>query len=129
LAPPDVQVDGQEDDVAEETIQPKARRTELDENLVTLLSEAMDSEEEMELTPELLAKYIPEEPILPESPEDTAVSQEYAVLQQTEEPLATLTTSYRPNNRQDTDWLVILLIISFFILTTAAIITIVLLLV
>jgi hypothetical protein len=59
---------------------------------------------------------------------DTAVPPEQSAPQEVEEPLAELATSYRPANRQDTDWLVILLIISFFVLTIAAIVTIVLLL-
>jgi hypothetical protein len=127
LAPPGVQVsDVEGEDEAVETARLNAPHAELDENLVSLLSEAMDSDEEMELTPELLAKYVPEtvEPVA-----DTAVPQEQSVPQSVEEPLATLSTSYRPANRQDTDWLVILLIISFFVLTIAAIVTIVLLLV
>jgi hypothetical protein len=127
LAPAEVQVD----EVGDETLQmvrPKLPRTELDEGLVSKLSEAMDSEEELELTPEFLARYMPEEPELPEPLADTAVPPEQSAPQEVEEPLAELATSYRPANRQDTDWLVILLIISFFVLTIAAIVTIVLLL-
>lgn len=123
LAPPGVQVDDVEDGAAE-TERPKVPRAELDENLVSLLSEAMDSDEEMELTPELLAKYVPET-----VEADTAVPLEQSAPQQVEESLAALSTSYRPANRQDTDWLIILLIISFFVLTVAAIVTIILLLV
>ncbi len=129
LAPPEVEVDGLEDE-AVEAVRPKTPDAELDEDLVTKLSEAMDSEEELELTPELLARYMPEvaEPIEVAKPmPGTAVSQEQIPPQEAEEPLAELATSYRPANRQDTDWLVILLIISFFVLTIAAIVTIVLL--
>lgn len=128
LAPPEVQVDAVEDGTGER-VRPRAPRAELDEDLVFKLSEAMDSEEELELTPEFLARYLPEEPELPEPLADTAVSQEQSTPRGTEEPLAELATSYRPANRQDTDWLVILLIISFFVLTVAAIVTIVLLLI
>jgi hypothetical protein len=128
LAPPEVQVDTVEDGTVG-TVRPRVPRAELDEDLVFKLSEAMDSEEELELTPEFLARYMPEMPELPGPVEVTAVPQEQSTPLETEEPLAELATSYRPVNRQDTDWLVILLIISFFVLTIAAIVTIVLLLI
>lgn len=122
LAPPEVQ-----DEDAPEADEPgtnvSGRTAVLDKKLVSILSEAMDSEEELELTPELLAPYyVPTTPAPaptrePEGKmgEDTAVA------------VANLPTSYRPANREDTDWLVILLIISFFVLTIAAIVTIILL--
>lgn len=126
LAPPEVQAE-----VADESEEPAlnatGRTAVLDEKLVTMLSAAMDSEEELEVTPELLAPYVPDTPVrtrqvVVEAPdgemgEDTAVA------------VANLQTSYRPANREDTDWLVILLIISFFILTIAAVVTIILLLI
>ncbi len=128
LAPPEVEVAGVEDET-DEVVPPRAPKAELDEELISRLSEAMDSEDELELTPAFLAKYMPEEVEPPEALVDTAVPPEQAAPQELEEPLADLTTSYRPINRQDTDWLVILLIISFFVLTIAAIVTIVLLLI
>ena len=131
LAPPEVEIDGGGDE-AVAAVRPKTPDAELDEELVTKLSEAMDSEEELELTPEFLARYIPEVPTPSDPPEpvaETAVSQEQITPQETEASLAELATSYRPTNRQDTDWLVILLIISFFVLTIAAIVTIILLLI
>jgi hypothetical protein len=128
LAPPEVQAEEAEDEAAV-AARPRRTRTELDQELVSMLSVAMDSEEELELTPELLAKYLPEELEAADSWEDMAVPPEQSTAQEMEEPLAELTTSYRPANRQDTDWLVILLIISFFVLTIAAIVTIVLLVV
>lgn len=128
LAPPEVEVTGVEDET-DEVVPPRAPKAELDEDLISKLSEAMDSEDELELTPEFLAKYMPEEPAPPELLVGTAVPAQPSTPQDIEEPLAELTTSYRPVNRQDTDWLVILLIISFFVLTIAAIVTIVLLLV
>ena len=130
-APPEVEIDGGGDE-AVAAVRPKTPDAELDEELVTKLSEAMDSEEELELTPEFLARYIPEVPTPSDPPEpvaETAVSQEQITPQETEASLAELATSYRPTNRQDTDWLVILLMISFFVLTIAAIVTIVLLLI
>lgn len=132
LAPPEVEVAGVEAETAE-PVRPHAPKAELDEALISKLAEAMDSEEELELTPEFLARYMPAESEPPEPPEpmNTAVPPQESASQEEEieEPLAELTTSYRPANRQDTDWLVILLIISFFVLTIAAIVTIVLLLV
>ena len=127
LAPPEVEVAGVEDE-SEEVVRRRAPKAELDEDLISKLSEAMDSEDELELTPEFLARYIPEEPEPPEPLAETAVPLEQPPPEVIEEPLAELTTSYRPVNRQDTDWLVILLIISFFVLMIAAIVTIVLLL-
>jgi len=128
LAPPEVQVEEAGDEIVD-TTRRKGPHAELDEDLVSKLSEAMDSEEELELTPEFLARYIPEEPEPAERLTETAVPSEQPTVPEMEEPLAELTTSYRPANRQDTDWLVILLIISFFVLTIAAIVTILLLLV
>jgi hypothetical protein len=127
LAPPEVQTAEIENETVE-VVHSRAPKTELDEDLISKLSEAMDSEDELELTPEFLSKYIPEEPEPPEPlMMDTAVPLEQSTVQKTEEPLAELATSYRPVSRQDTDWLVILLIISFFVLTIAAIVAIVLL--
>lgn len=128
LAPPEVEVAGVEDKV-EETVRPQARQVELDEKLLSTLSEAMDSEEDLELTAEFLAEYMPEIPEPTEPLEETLALQEQPAPQEMEEPLAELATSYRPVGRQDTDWLVILLIISFFVLTIAAVVTIVLLLI
>lgn len=122
LAPAEVAVDE-----TARAAYPKAPDGELDAELISRLSEAMDSEEELEVTPELLGKYVPEPA---EQPQETAVPPRHAAQPaMKEEPLAELSTSYRPVNRQDTDWLVILLIISFFILTIAAIVTTVLLLI
>ena len=121
LAPPEVldEVDGKLDVAASSAVRQAAV---LDEDLLAMLSAAMDSEEEMELTPELLAPYVPDRPAQEPIEEaggemggDTAVA------------VAHLPTSYRPVNREETDWLVILLIISFFVLTIAAIVTIILL--
>ena len=124
LAPPEVQAEGAEGDPTTDSRAAAAGQAELNEDLVTILSAAMDSEEEMELTPELLAPYVPEpsEPV-----EDEGVAE--AMGEETAVALADLSTSYRPANRQDTDWLVILLIISFFVLTIAAVVTIILLIV
>ncbi len=101
---------------------------ELDTGLVALLSEAMDSEEEMELTPELLAPYLPSEPDFVEEGGEVDVVEE-DVEEETAASLAALSTSYQPVNRQDTDWLVILLIVSFIVLAIAAVVATVLLLV
>ena len=100
-----------------------AQKAELDEELVALLSAAMDSDEEMELTPELLAPYVPE-PAAEVAVEGRADDVEL----ETAASLENLTTSYQPANRQDTDWLVILLIITFLILTIAVVVTVILLL-
>ncbi|WP_420630399.1 exodeoxyribonuclease VII large subunit [Candidatus Leptofilum sp.] len=117
LAPKEVQAETP-DDVA----QPTSENVALDDGLVTMLSAAMDSEEELELTPELLAPYqvtVPETAVQPDqsSREDRLM----------DTAVPTNPTSYQPANREDTDWLVILLIISFFVLTIAVIVTIVLL--
>jgi hypothetical protein len=121
LEPPELR--GESGEEAGDTTSPVAGRTAvLDEDLLVMLSAAMDSEEELELTPELLAPYLPDRPVQQQIEEsggemggDTAVA------------VAHLPTSYRPVNREETDWLVILLIISFFVLTIAAIVTIILL--
>lgn len=124
LAPPELQTEeADEAGVAH----PAAPKAELDAELVALLSRAMDSEEEMELTPELLAPYVPE----PSSQMEAEVEADDVedVGEETAVSLANLSTSYQPANRQDTDWLVILLIFSFFIFTIAVIVTIILLIV
>lgn len=118
LAPPEVIPPVEQSEGSSAVVQQTA---ELDEELVTMLSAAMDSDEEMELTPELLAPY------LPEPPEPDEIVKSEPMVEETADSLADLSTSYRPTNRQDTDWLVILLIITFFILTIAAISAIILL--
>lgn len=122
LAPPEVQAEAPEE--REEPAHMLLGRTAvLDQKLVTMLSEAMDREEELEVTPELLAPYVTV------APQPAAVDQtEGAMGEDSAVAVANLQTSYRPVNREDTDWLVILLIISFFVLTIAAIVTIILLL-
>lgn len=121
LAPPEAQVNQPDASLAEE--ERGFRRTAvLDDELVAMLSAAMDSDDEMELTPELLAPYVPEVPDAPVPVE----SDEAKGGMGAETAVTHLTSSYRPANREDTDWLVILLIISFFILTIAAILAIVL---
>jgi hypothetical protein len=123
LAPPEVKAEAE--DASEEAAFTANRRTAvLDEKLVTILSEAMDSEDELEVTPELLAPYVPTTPVpTPVERLEGAMGEDSAVA------VANLPTSYRPTSREDTDWLVILLIISFFVLTVAAIVTIILLLI
>jgi hypothetical protein len=62
LAPPEVKAEAE--DASEEAAFTANRRTAvLDEKLVTILSEAMDSEDELEVTPELLAPYVPTTPV------------------------------------------------------------------
>lgn len=122
LAPAEVGLDVEPNEAEKDSYLRRMAEGELNAELVALLSDAMDSEEEMELTPEILAPFLPAEPDpkVDEAEEemmaDTAVSQ------------PALSTSYQPADRRDTDWLVILLIISFFVLTIAAVITIILLL-
>ncbi len=116
LAPPEIG--------STEPALPESQKAALDAELVALLSEAMDSEEEMEVTPELLAPYTPAP--APEADVELAAS---GMGEETAVSLAALSTSYQPSTRQDTDWLVVLLIISFFVLAIAAIVTIILLLV
>lgn len=123
LAPAEAGLEVEPDEAEKDSHLKRMAEGDLNAELVALLSDAMDSEEEMEITPEILAPFLPAEPdplvdeVEEEVMEDTAVSQ------------LALSTSYHPANRRDTDWLVILLIISFFVLTIAAVITIILLLV
>lgn len=130
LAPPEVQplVSDDQDDPAEKVgiHAPAAQQVKLDDGLVSLLSAAMDSEEVLELTPELLAPYqvaVPETAV----PLEKGVKKETSANSLMDTAVPTTPTSYQPTNREETDWLVILLIISFFVLTIAAIVTIVLL--
>lgn len=130
LAPPEVRTEEIDEDAvdgeghADTATAPKTRTVALDEGLVSMLSAAMDSEDELELTPELLAPYTVEapEPAQPDTDDETIDGR-------MDTAVPDVPTSYRPTNRQDTDWLVILLIISFFVLTIAAVVTIVLLLI
>ncbi|MCB8927367.1 MAG: hypothetical protein H6652_17260 [Ardenticatenaceae bacterium] len=128
LAPPEVQPAPAEEAEAEEEMvaaAPVAKAVELDEKLISMLSAAMDSDDDLELTPELLAPYkvtVAEPPTIVETVETEEIADKLMDTAVPSEP-----TSYRPVNREDTDWLVILLIISFFVLTVAAFVTIVLL--
>jgi hypothetical protein len=121
LAPPEVYAEGElVEEVDSSSV--TGRTVALDKGLVSMLSAAMDSEDELELTPELLAPYSvssPEPVVHREVEPSKDMKMDTAVPSQP--------TSYSPTNRQDTDWLVILLIISFLVLTIAAIVTIVLL--
>lgn len=88
LAPKEVQ-ETLADDVLEDVQSERVEQTkpELNEEMVAYLSSAMDSEEDVELTPELLAKLLPEDSpslqlngdaVVPDEP--TAVSDDEAVL-------------------------------------------------
>ncbi|MCP4419979.1 MAG: exodeoxyribonuclease VII large subunit [Chloroflexi bacterium] len=121
MAPAEANIDVVQDDKVGHV----GREDELNAGLVTMLSKAMDSDEEMELTPELLAPYLPMEP---EGVDDEDVGAVVEKEEETAVSLANLSSSYRPPNREDTDWLVILLLISFFILMIAVVVAIVLLL-
>jgi hypothetical protein len=125
LAPPEAKVDVAQDDEVAQSGHERLLQGELDAGLVTLLSEAMDSEEEMELTSELLAPYLPTEPEHVGNEDVDSVVEEG----KTAVSLANLSSSYRPPNQQDTDWLVILLLISFFVLMIAVVVAIILLLI
>jgi hypothetical protein len=127
LAPKEAGLEIEPDEAGEQSRYAGLAEGELDAGLVALLSEAMDSEDEMELTPELLAPYLPPEPDPVEKGEEVEVFEEETAVSLS--TLSTLSTSYQPANRRDTDWLVILLILSFFVLTIAAIVTIILLLI
>lgn len=123
LAPPETELDAvggyvPTEESGEDAL--TARDVVLDAGLVSMLSAAMDSEEELELTPEMLAPYQVAAP-------KTAPPQEPPVDRLMDTAVPSNPTSYRPANREDTDWLVILLIISFFVLTIAVIVTIILL--
>lgn len=120
LAPEEVRTTEVESDDAEVGDAPG--QVALDEGLVTMLSAAMDSEEELELTPEMLAPY---RDAMPETVEEGVNNDTQAGQMDTAVP--TNPTSYQPTNREDTDWLVLLLIISFFVFTIAIVVTIVLL--
>ncbi|GJM42784.1 MAG: hypothetical protein DHS20C20_30660 [Ardenticatenaceae bacterium] len=126
LAPEEVQREALEPDeekLANDVSSTVAKDGTLDEELVSMLSAAMDSEEELELTPELLAPYRAAtlEPTVAGSGDDVLKGD------QMDTAVPDSPTSYHPANREDTDWLVILLILTFFVLTIAIIVTIVLL--
>jgi hypothetical protein len=119
IAPPEVQEELVEEEEAG-LLSTAAVTTSLDDELVATLAEAMDSEDEVEVTSDMLAQYDvqPEQPIVPAAAEvDTAVSPPPP------QPRYTL-----PPDHHETDWLVILLIIAFFIMAMAMIVASVLLL-
>lgn len=97
---------------------------ELDEELVEVLSDAMEQEAEVEVTPELLAQYHlqPPESTPLDSTDTEGEEENTAVLPPVKRP-----RYIRPPDHQETDWLVILLIIAFFIMALAMIIASVLL--
>ena len=126
LVPPEVATE----EVDEQTFVeiPASQRTTvtavaLDEGLVSMLSAAMDSDEDLELTPELLASFQ-----MTRSERVGEAIQEMSGDRLMDTAVPTAPTSYRPANREDTDWLVILLILSFLVMAIAIIVTIVLLL-
>ena len=122
IAPPEAQeewVEEEDPDLEAELLAATAVTANLDEELVETLAEAMDSEEEVEVTSDMLAQYDvqPEQPIAPAEAEvDTAVSPPPL------KPRYTL-----PPDHHETDWLVILLIITFFVMAVAMIIASILL--
>jgi len=122
MAPPGVETEAPEAAPESETT-PDAAALD-NEELVAFLSQAMESDEEVELTPEVLAEYVPQTAVPePTPPPASAAAQptQNEAAKMTEEDVYSLQSSYRPTNPRDTDWLVILLIISFFIMTIAAI--------
>lgn len=120
IAPPEVQEELVEEEEAD-LLAATAVTTNLDDELVATLAEAMDSEDEVEVTSGMLAQYDvqPEQPIVPAVAEvDTAVSH------QPLKPRYAL-----PPDHHETDWLVILLLITFFVMAMAMIVASVLLIV
>jgi len=118
IAPPEVRKELVEEEEAD-LLAATAVTTNLDDELVAALAKAMDSEDEVEVTSDMLAQYDvqPEQPIVPAVAEvDTAVSSPPL------KPRYTL-----PSDHHETDWLVILLIIAFFIMAMAMIVASVLL--
>ncbi len=122
IAPPEAQeewTEEEETDLEADLLAATAVTANLDDELVATLAQAMDSEEEVEVTSDMLAQYDvqPEQPIAPAVAEvDTAVSPPPP------QPRYTL-----PPDHHETDWLVILLIIAFFIMAMAMIVASVLL--
>lgn len=99
---------------------------QLPPELVTTLAAAIDSSEDVELTPDMLAAY--SDALDPPTPRPTPAPANRPVTG-TETAVADLKTSYRPPvNRQETDWLVIIMLISFVVMTIAVIVATVLLL-
>ncbi|MCP4363508.1 MAG: hypothetical protein GY796_36380 [Chloroflexi bacterium] len=156
LAPQEIQeslaLDVEDGDKSEPADSARSKESvELDAALMAFLSEAMDDEEDMELTPDLLAQWHPDsqpEPALDgvekevdSALDDTAVSpqssQEPAAAVQPYAPVAEAassvepipeTSSYTPPPAQHTtDWMVTLIIIAFFIFAIAIVILVILL--
>jgi hypothetical protein len=108
---------------------PAGAPANLNEELVTFLSAAMESEEEVNLTAETVAGLSPESSALPPSPilyETPGLASETSPVTQPAEEITYTEEIPRPplrTQRQETDWLVMLLIFSFLILTAAIIVT------
>ncbi len=123
IAPPEVreararEEEKEPEPEVEELLAATAVAADLDEELVEALAEAMDSEEEVEVTADMLAQYDvqPEQPFAP-AEADTVV---FPPLPKPRYAL--------PSDHHETDWLVILLIIAFFVMAVAMIIASILL--
>ncbi len=117
IAPPEVQeelVKEEETDLGAEMLAATAVTASLDDKLVATLAEAMDSEEDVEVTSDMLAQYDvqPEQPAAPVAEvSPPAIKPRYGL----------------PPDHHETDWLVILLLITFFIMAMAMIVASVLL--
>lgn len=113
---------------SEETTPAAASEGTLNEELVTYLSEAMEDEGEVELTPDVLRELAPAS-TPPPVREVPAEAYEVPAPEAEDEPEPRIEPTTAAAPPRETDWLVILLIISFFVLTIAVVVTSVLLLV
>lgn len=126
MAPPEVQAEleaGYEEATAVSTASSETQHEELNDDLVTFLSDAIEDLEDVELTTEIL------EEMAPDMMGDTAVSPPTPEETLPYEVPPPVVTGYSPDPpTQETDWMVLLLIISFIIMAIAVTIAIVILL-
>ncbi|HEX6384129.1 MAG TPA: hypothetical protein VF177_05615 [Anaerolineae bacterium] len=138
MAPPEVQAQMEKEAEGEaqmEAAEPNERpQAALSSELVEFASAAMESEEEVELKPEVIEKLAPAAApppvprVVPPAPPIVAPTEAVDEMYPNVEPPPS-PAYVSPPQRHETDWLVILLIFSFLILTIAVIVASILLVV
>ncbi len=136
IAPPEVQAQLSADSetaVGAPEFATKPEDIQLNDDALTFLSEAMDSDEEIVLTPDVLAQWVSEITDSEVDLSDLSDVDPYDLVEdkvpdtRSEEMVDELPTSIEPQtkqlaNRKDTDWLAIILIVVFIVLAISVLI-------
>ncbi|MCB8984218.1 MAG: hypothetical protein H6659_10370 [Ardenticatenaceae bacterium] len=137
IAPPEVQAEIEEDVEPSVRVNPPSLKTpssgveSLDAGLLARLSAAMDSDEELELTPEMLVEYadqLEEPPIVPDTrPYDVPPPAELLAETAVPRPAVGLEDpeAVKPLARHNTDFWMVLLILAFIVVAVVLVVAII----